>query len=91
MSSVARIMTMTDTGTRYRVAPMVRLFAVSMVVGVVLGIATSFVFLLIIGVPLLGILLGGAGLRGNPEIRRIPPQVPACSWETWGASTSSAH
>ena len=56
---------MTDTGTARGGLTMVRLFAASMVVGVVLGFATSFVFLLIIGVPLLGILIGGAGLRGE--------------------------
>jgi len=45
---------------------MVRLFAVSLIVGVLLGIATSVMFLLIIGVPLLGIVISVAGLRWEP-------------------------
>lgn len=58
---------MTDTGTASSGGSMVRLFAVSLIVGVLLGIATSVLFLLIIGVPLLGIYIGAIGLRGEPR------------------------
>ena len=44
----------------------VRLFALSLLVGVGLGIATSLLFVMIVAAPLLGIAIGMAALREDP-------------------------
>ena len=44
----------------------VRLFALGLLVGVVLGIATSLLFLMIAAAPLLGIAISVAGWREDP-------------------------
>jgi hypothetical protein len=44
--------------------------AIGILLGAALGVATSFLFLLIIVGPLLGVALAIAGLRGGPDGRR---------------------
>ena len=57
---------MTDSG-RAVAGSIPRTFALSILAGVVLAVATSLLFLLIILVPLIGISIGLQGLRGRPR------------------------